>query len=324
MTGPMYVITGGAGFIGSHLARALVTRGETVRVVDDLSTGRIENLADILDEVELLEGDIRDPGHMARAVRSAEVVLHQAALPSVPRSIADPRASLDANVMGTLAVLEAARDAGVRRVVQASSSSVYGDTPVLPKATEMRPRPRSPYAAAKLAAEVLGQAFSASYGLEVVGLRYFNVFGPRQDPHSAYAAVIPRFITAVLEGRPVTVFGDGQQSRDFTFIDNVVAANLLAARADGVGGEVFNVATGRAISVNDMLDTICRQLGRNAEVTFEAPRVGDVRDSLADIGPATDLLGYRPQVGFEDGIKRTIASFVEARSDLDAFVHGPA
>lgn len=320
----MFMITGGAGFIGSHLARALLARGEAVRIVDDLSTGRLENLDGIHDQVEFLQGDIRDRDLMDRAVASVDVVLHQAALPSVPRSVADPRASLDANVMGTLTVLEAARDAGVRRVVQASSSSVYGDTPALPKATSMRPRPRSPYAVAKLAAETLGQAFTASYGLEVVAMRYFNVFGPRQDPHSAYAAVIPRFITAVLEDRPVTVFGDGEQSRDFTFIDNVVDANLRAAAADGVGGEVFNVATGHAVSVNGMLATICAQLGHETRVVFEPPRVGDVRDSLADIEPAIELLGYRPQVDFEEGIRRTIASFTAPEASLVTAVHGPA
>lgn len=308
----MFVITGGAGFIGSHLARAALARGEQVRIVDDLSTGRLENLADIRSDIELFEGDIRDRDLMDRAVAAADVVLHQAALPSVPRSIAEPRASLDTNVMGTLTVLEAARDAGVGRVVQASSSSVYGDTPMLPKATDMRPRPRSPYAVAKLAAETLGQAFTVSYGLEVVALRYFNVFGPRQDPHSAYAAVIPRFTTAVLDGRPVTVFGDGEQSRDFTYIDNVVDANLRAATTSGVGGEVFNVATGIAISVNSMLATICRELGREAEVSLEPPRVGDVRDSLADIEPARELLGYQPRVDFDDGIRRTITSFTGA------------
>lgn len=320
----MYVITGGSGFIGSHLARALLARGERVRIIDDLSTGRLDNLEGIRDDVDLVEGDIRDRDLVERALRSADVVLHQAALPSVPRSIADPRDCLDANVMGTLTVLEAARDAGVARVVQASSSSVYGDTPVLPKATSMRPHPRSPYAVAKLSAETLGQAFTASYGLDVVALRYFNVFGPRQDPHSAYAAVIPRFITAVLGGHPVTVFGDGNQSRDFTYIDNVVDANLRAADQPGVGGEVFNVATGHAVSVNDMLATICRQLDRHVEAVFELPRVGDVRDSLADIEPAERLLGYHAEVDFEEGIRRTIVSFTDGSAGLVASAHGAA
>ncbi|GAA3673620.1 SDR family oxidoreductase [Nocardioides ginsengisoli] len=312
----MYLITGGAGFIGSHLAHRLLNVGHRVRIVDDLSTGRRDNLAGIADEVELVEGDIRDPELMAAACRGVDVVLHQAALPSVPRSVADPRASLDANVMGTLNVLESARDAGVRRVVQASSSSVYGDTPVLPKTTAMRPQPRSPYAVAKLAAETLGQAFTASYGLEVVALRYFNVFGPRQDPDSAYAAVIPRFIAAVRDDRDVTIHGDGEQSRDFTYVDNVVDANLRAARAEGAGGQVFNVATGQAVSVNAMLATICGQLGRPARVVHEPPRVGDVRDSLADWAPAAEVLGYAPAVGFEEGIRRTIASLLAAPPSL--------
>jgi UDP-glucose 4-epimerase len=312
----MYLITGGAGFIGSHLARRLLNVGHRVRIVDDLSTGRRENLDEIRDDVELIVGDIRDRELMAAACRGVDVVLHQAALPSVPRSVADPRASLDANLMGTLTVLESARDAGVGRVVQASSSSVYGDTPVLPKSTDMRPRPRSPYAVAKLAAETLGQAFTASYGLEVVALRYFNVFGPRQDPHSAYAAVIPRFIAAVRDDREVTVHGDGEQSRDFTYVDNVVDANLRAARVDGAAGEVFNVATGRAITVNAMLATICAQLDRPARVVHEAPRVGDVRDSLADWAPAAEILGYAPAVGFEDGIRRTIDSLILAPPSL--------
>lgn len=304
----MHVITGGAGFIGSHLAHALVARGERVRVVDDLSTGSRANLADLPDGVELLVGDIRDAELMARATRGAQTVFHQAALPSVPRSIADPRASLDANVMGTLTVLEAARDNGVRRVVQASSSSVYGDTPALPKTAGMRPLPRSPYAVSKLAAETLGQAFATSYGLEVVALRYFNVFGPRQDPHSPYAAVIPRFIRAVRAGTPVTIFGDGRQSRDFTYIDNVVAANISAATSTEASGEVFNIATGHATTVNEMLALIGRLLGREPLVEHHPPRTGDVRDSLADLEPAARLLSYAPMVGFEEGLRRTIAA----------------
>lgn len=309
----MYLVTGGAGFIGSHLARALVERGERVRVVDDLSTGKESNLAGLRGGVELVVGDIRDASVMARATRGVEVVLHQAALPSVTRSITDPRSSLDSIVLGTLTTLEAAVAAGVRRVVQASSCAVYGDGPTLPQSVDARPLPRSPYAAAKLAAETLGQALSVSHDLEVVALRYFNVFGPGQDAQSDYAAVIPRFISAVRESRPVTIFGDGEQSRDFTYVADVVAANLLAADASGISGEVFNIATGRATTVNETLASICEHLGAPALPVFAAARPGEIRASLADIEPARQRLGYRPATDFGDGIRRTIAA-IEAAS----------
>lgn len=307
-----YLITGGAGFIGSHLSEAVLLRGDRVRILDDLSTGSLDNLASFRDDVEVVVGDIRDRDLVARAMDGIDVVLHQAALPSVPRSVADPIGSMDVNVMGTTTVLSAAQQAGVRRVVQASSSSVYGDTPTLPKHIDMRPAPRSPYAVAKLATETLGQAFHASYGLETVALRYFNVFGPRQDPRSAYAAVIPRFIAAVRDGEPVPVHGDGLQSRDFTYVENVVYANLLAATTSApVGGSVFNVATGSSVTLLEMLDGVCAILGRTATVQHLPARVGDVRHSVAECGPVREALGWAPSVDFHEGLRRTIASMAE-------------
>lgn len=249
----MILVTGGAGFIGSHIARSLAERGERVRVLDNLSSGRSDNLAGIAGEIEVIEGDLRDAEVVARAVDGCEVVYHQAAVPSVPRSVADPRTSLDAGITGTLNVLLAARDRGARRVVFASSSSIYGDTPVMPKQEDMTPKPLSPYAISKLSAEQLCGVFTRLYGLETVALRYFNVFGPNQDPASEYAAVIPKFIAAVAAGERPTIFGDGEQSRDFTYIANVVDANLRAAAVPEASGRVFNIASGRAITVNRML-----------------------------------------------------------------------
>lgn len=310
-----YLVTGGAGFIGSHLVERLVAEGHRVRVLDDLSTGRRANLTQVLADVELMEGDIRDADAVARAMSGVEVVLHQAALPSVPRSVADPVGSLEINVMGTATVLDAAHRAGVRRFVQASSSSVYGDTEVLPKRVDMRPSPRSPYAVAKLAAETLGQAFHATHGLETVALRYFNVFGPRQDPHSAYAAVIPRFITAVRDGLPVPVHGDGLQSRDFTFVENVVQANLAAATTtEAIGGSVFNVATGTSVTLLQMLDLVCSILGTSATVEHQPSRVGDVTHSWADCEPFRSAVGWAPSVDFTEGLRRTVASLTSSES----------
>ena len=305
----MILVTGGAGFIGSHIARSLAENGERVRVLDNLSSGRSDNLAGIAGEIEVIEGDLRDAEVVARAVDGCEVVYHQAAVPSVPRSVADPRTSLDAGITGTLNVLLAARDRGARRVVFASSSSIYGDTPVMPKQEDMTPKPLSPYAISKLSAEQLCGVFTRLYGLETVALRYFNVFGPNQDPASEYAAVIPKFIAAVAAGERPTIFGDGEQSRDFTYIANVVDANLRAAAVPEASGRVFNIASGRAITVNRMLALVGELLGKSAEADYTDPRPGDIRDSLADISAARDVLGYDPEVSFEDGMAMTVAAF---------------
>jgi len=302
----MYLVTGGAGFIGSHIVESLLQRGERVRVLDNFSSGRSENLAHLRERIDLIEGDIRDSDTVTRAMQGVEVVFHQAAVPSVPRSIADPRTSFDANVTGTLNVLLAARDAGCRRVVFASSSSVYGDTPVMPKVETMPPQPLSPYAISKLTGEQLCGVFTRIYGLETVALRYFNVFGPRQDPTSAYAAVIPKFIAALTSGDTPVIFGDGEQSRDFTYIDNVVDANLRAATASEAAGQVFNVASGRAITVNQMLAAVADLLDIDAHAQHDPPRPGDVRDSLADIAAAQTTLGYEVRVPFNEGLARTV------------------
>ena len=311
------LVTGGAGFIGSHLTEALLRRGDSVRVLDDLSTGRRENLAAFERDIELIIGDLRDPEVVARAVRGVDVVFHQGALPSVPRSIADPATVHDVNATGTLNVLLAARDAGVRRVVYASSSSVYGDSPTLPKREDMPIAPKSPYAASKLAGEQYCRAFAASYGMATVCLRYFNVFGPRQNPRSQYAAVVPRFIDALLDGARPVVFGDGRQSRDFTFVDNVVSANLRAS-LDASGTGVFNIACGQAYTLLDLLAELGRVLGVNPEPVWEPGRAGDVKHSLADIEAARRHLGYEPQVGFREGIARTAEWFRSARAGAQA------
>jgi len=301
-----YLVTGGAGFIGSHIATALASQGEPTRIFDNLSTGKRSNLADFADQIEFVEGDLRDLEAVRAAVRGVEVVFHQGALPSVPRSISDPVGSLESNVNGTLHVLVAAREAGVRRVVYASSSSVYGDSPTLPKREEMPPRPLSPYAIQKLTGEQLCLAWTRLYGLEAVALRYFNVFGPRQDPSSEYAAVIPKFLSALLEGRRPTVFGDGEQTRDFTYVDNVVAASLLAATASGASGHALNVGCGEQISLNHLLRTAGELLGVAVRAEYAAARPGDVHDSLADISRARRLLGYSPRIGVREGLMRTL------------------
>jgi len=306
-------VTGGAGFIGSHLAHRLLADGHDVRVLDSFATGRRENLA-VLDGIELVEGDIRSYERAHNAVRDCEVVLHQAALPSVPRSIQDPLTSAAVNTTGTLNVLLAARDAGVRRVVYASSSSVYGAGEELPKREDMPPAPISPYAVSKLAAEAYCRVFSEVYGLECVALRYFNVFGPRQDPHSQYAAVIPRFISAVLEGRRPVVFGDGGHSRDFTFVDNVVEGNLLALSAPGAVGEVFNVACGERFSLSEVLSVIGEITGNEVDPEHLPRRSGDVPHSQADIAKARRLLGYEPSVGFVEGVRATVDHMVDQRA----------
>ncbi len=307
----MLLVTGGAGFIGSHIVERLVEMGEPVRILDNFSTGKRENLAGVLDRIEIVEGDLRDPEAVRRAVTGVRTVFHQAAVPSVPRSIADPETTMDVNVMGTLNLLQAARDAGCKRIVFASSSSVYGNTPVLPKTETMTPSPLSPYAVSKLTGEHLCSVFTHVFGLETVSLRYFNVFGPRQDPHSQYAAVIPKFVQALKTGDEPTIFGDGEQSRDFTYVANVVDANLRAATADGVAGRVFNVASGRAVSINTLLATIAERMGVEARPRYCPPRPGDVRDSLADIAAARECLGYQVSVPFEDGIAQTVAAAAE-------------
>jgi nucleoside-diphosphate-sugar epimerase len=303
------LVTGGAGFIGSHLAERLVRDGHDVRVLDNLATGRRQNILPLADEIELVEGDIQSYERVHNAVNGMEIVFHQAALPSVPRSVQDPLTSNATNVIGTLNVLLAARDAGVRRVVFASSSSVYGQNPVLPKSEDLATLPISPYAVAKLAGEGYCRSFYSVYGLETVCLRYFNIFGPRQDPLSQYSAVIPSFIAALLERRAPTIFGDGEQSRDFTYVDNAVEANLLAASsADGIG-DVFNIACGEEVSLNQLMAELRHQLDTSIEAEHAPDRVGEVRHSLADVSRAEAVLGYRPGVEFADGIARTLESW---------------
>jgi len=301
------LVTGGAGFIGSHIVRRLLRSGHMVRVVDNLSTGRRENLAEVASDVELLAGDLCDAGVCARAVDGVEVVFHLAALGSVPRSIADAWGSHDANVNGTVRLLEAARHGGVRRVVYSSSSSVYGDTPTLPKVESMEVLPRSPYAASKLSGEQYVLAYARAGLLEGAALRYFNVFGPRQDPNGAYAAVIPLFLKAALTGTPAAIFGDGLQTRDFTYVDNVVEANLLAATgpAERVNGSVVNVGAGGRTSLLELLALVERVSGRPVALEHRPPRGGDVRDSLAGLDRAHAVLGYAPLVSLEDGLATT-------------------
>ncbi len=303
-----YLVTGGAGFIGSHLAEALRRRGHRVRVADSLVTGKRRNLSH-LDDVEFLEGDLAEASFAARAVEGMDYVLHQAAIPSVPRSVADPVTSNRANIDASLNVLVAARDAGVKRFVYAGSSSVYGNTPTLPKHERMPALPLSPYALQKYVAEQYCQLFTRLYGLETVTIRYFNVFGPRQDPGSPYSGVISLFVTALLDGRPPIVYGDGEQTRDFTYVANVVDGVLRACEADGVAGEVINVATGGRISLNRLLEVMNAIVGANARAVYREPRAGDVRDSQADISKAQRLLGYAPLVMLDDGLRHTIDWF---------------
>ena len=307
------LVTGGGGFIGSNLVERLLREGHDVRVLDNFATGRRENLIELLDQIDLIEGDIQSYERVHNAVRGCEVIFHQAALPSVPRSIQDPLTSNAANVTGTLNVLLAARDAGVRRVVYASSSSTYGASEALPKREELPALPISPYAVAKLAGEGYCRAFHQVYGLETVALRYFNVFGPRQDPLSQYAAVIPRFILAFLDGEPPVVYGDGEQSRDFTYVDNAVDANLLAAAAERVAGRTYNIACGQRISLNALLDELRAQTGKAIESTYLPARPGDVRHSLADIETARSELGYDPSVDVIEGLRRTLAWYANSR-----------
>jgi len=302
-----YLVTGGAGFIGSHIVEELLRRGRKVRVLDNFLTGKRGNLAPFDGRIEVLEGDIRDPDACRRAVRGMDYVLHQAALPSVPRSLADPVLTDDINVRGTLNVLWAAREAGVRRLVFASSSSCYGDDPGLPKKEGREGRPLSPYAVSKIAGEGYLQVFTLTYGLEAVALRYFNVFGPRQDPFSPYAAVIPLFINRILRDERPVIFGDGEQSRDFTYVANVVEANLLACEAPGAAGRILNVAGASRITVNELAGKINACLGASVLPEHVDPRPGDIRHSYADISEARAVLGFSPSVGFDEGLRRTIA-----------------
>ncbi len=306
----LYLVTGGAGFIGSNIGEALIRRGDAVRVLDDFSTGRRENLA-TLTGVELVEGDLRAAATVRRAVAGVDGVFHQAALRSVPRSVDDPLSSNEVNVTGTLVLLQACREAKVRRLVYASSSSCYGDDPALPKVETLPTRPVSPYAVSKLAAEHYCHVFARLYGLETVSLRYFNVFGPRQNPESKYSAVIPRFLDQALKGEPLEIHGDGEQSRDFTYIDNVVQGNLLAMSTPGVSGETFNVACGTRHSLLAIADAIGDFLGFQPPRNHVGARAGDVRHTLADIGKAERVLGFRPSVDFAEGMRRTCAYFVD-------------
>jgi UDP-glucose 4-epimerase len=305
----VYLVTGGAGFIGSNLVEALLERGHQVRVVDNFSTGRRENLNSFRNDIELFEMDITDAQALHRAFTGVEFVLHQAALPSVPRSIEDPMGTFRASVEGTVNVLEASRRVGVRKLVFASSSSIYGANPELPKRETMLPAPMSPYAAAKLSAETFCRVYHRVYGLPTTCLRYFNVFGPRQDPKSQYAAVIPKFITAGLKRQSVVVYGDGEQSRDFTFIDNVVQANILAAENPAGAGEVFNAACGDRITLNQMLALIEEKLQHPIQREYVTGRPGDVPHSQADITLLCQTLGYKPEISFRDGMTKTIEYF---------------
>ena len=304
---PLYLVTGGAGFIGSHLSEALVKRGERVRVLDNLMTGNLANFAHLAGQVEFIEASITDYDATRRAAEGVSVIFHEAAIPSVPRSVKDPQLNHDSNVNGTFNVLMAARDAGVRRVVYAASSSAYGNTETLPKTETMLPSPLSPYAAAKLVGEYYCQVFAGVYGVETVALRYFNVFGPRQDPSSPYSGVISKFVTMLLAGKSPTIYGDGEHSRDFTYIDNVVDANLRAAEAPDASGQVINVAIGARITLNQLLAELQQIIGTSLGTNYEAERAGDVRDSLADISRARQLLGFEPLVSLREGLERTVA-----------------
>ncbi len=300
------LVTGGAGFIGSHIVDALVERGDTVRVLDDFSTGFDRNLSRVRDRIEIIRGSVADADVTALAVKGVDCIYHQAALASVPLSVNRPLEVNHACVTGTLTLLDAARRANVRRVVYAASSAAYGDSPYAAKRESDLPEPLSPYAAAKLAGEQYCRAFTHTYGLETVGLRYFNVFGPRQDPDSPYSAVIPLFLTALLQGRQPTVFGDGQQTRDFTYVGNIVRGNLLAGRCDDAIGQVINLADGRRTSLLRLVEVLNALVGTDIQPDFQPPRTGDIKDSLADITRARKLLGYQPIVDFEAGLAKSI------------------
>ena len=304
----LHLITGVAGFIGSSIARALLERGEQVRGIDNLATGKRENIEEIADHIDFREADLLDLDAMKEACHGVECVYHQAAIPSVPKSVLDPLGSNQVNVDGTVNILIAARDAKVRRMMYAASSSAYGDTPTLPKREDMTPNPISPYAVAKLASEYYMISFYRCYGLETVSLRYFNIFGPRQDPTSPYSGVLAKFITQMLNGKQPTIFGDGEQSRDFTYINNAVEANLLACKAPAkqVAGRVFNVATERRVTLNESFKFLQTLTSYSGSPIYEAERDGDIKHSLADISAAEEHLGYKPRVSFEDGLRLTV------------------
>ncbi|MCG3179875.1 MAG: UDP-N-acetylglucosamine 4-epimerase [Phycisphaerae bacterium] len=310
------LITGGAGFVGSHLTDHFLAHGHDVRVFDNFATGRRENIAHLAGKkrFELIEGDLRQPEQVAAACKGVDVISHQAAIPSVPRSVADPALTHDVNVNGTFNLLMAARDAGVRRVVYAASSSAYGDVEVSPKVETLRPRPKSPYAVHKLLGEYYMKVFNDQFGVQAVSLRYFNVFGPRQDPKSQYAAVVPAFLTNMLAGKSPLIYGDGLQSRDFTFIENVKQANYLAATVDAVNGESVNIACGASVTLLEMVAVINKMLGTQIKPRHDPERAGDVKHSLADITAARELLGYAPVVEFEEGLKRSLDYYRSAKA----------
>jgi nucleoside-diphosphate-sugar epimerase len=308
------LVTGGAGFIGSNIAAALIDRGARVRIIDDLSTGYVENIAEIGGDIDFIQANLNDQKALSRALEDVELVFHEAAIPSVPRSVAKPTETHEASVNGTFSLLLAARDQKIRRLVYAASSSAYGDQPDLPKRENMRPDPLSPYAVAKLVGEYYCQVFTRAYALETVSLRYFNVFGPRQDPGSQYSGVISRFIDSALNEKQPTIYGDGEQSRDFTYISNVVDANLKAAESDSAVGQVINIANGERITINEVFEMVKKLTGRSTlKAEYASPRAGDVRDSLADLSLARSLLGYRPEVGLEKGLRLTIDWWVKSR-----------
>ena len=306
-----YLVTGGAGFIGSNICRELVSQGCFVRVLDNLLTGKKSNLAGIIDRVEFVEADMGDPAVARAAMKGIDVVLHQGALPSVPRSVDDPAATHRHCVDATFTLLLTARDMGIKRFVYAASSSAYGDTPTLPKTETMLPMPLSPYAVGKLVGEHYCSVFYKVFGLETISLRYFNVFGPHQDPASQYAAAIPAFVMAILKDKPPTIYGDGEQSRDFTYVDNVVHANLLAARAKHTAGEAINIACGQAVTLNEIVAMINTSVGKNVKPVYTDRRAGDVMHSLADIKLARKLIGFKPRVSFEQGLQKAVAWYRE-------------
>ncbi|GIN13542.1 epimerase [Shouchella clausii] len=304
-----YLVTGGAGFIGSNIAKALVAKGEKVKILDNFNTGKKENIAEFIDEVDVIDGDFTNEKTVQSALKQVDIVFHQGAIPSVPKSIQNPLGSNHANVSGTLQLLQGAVEAKVSRFIYAASSSAYGDSETLPKHEQLPGNPMSPYAVSKYAGELYCKVFYNLYGLETISLRYFNVFGPRQDPNSKYAAVIPSFIKAMLNDKPPTIFGDGTQSRDFTFIDNVVSANLLAANAPKLQGESVNIGGGASIDLNSLVDEINSLLGKHIQASYGPERPGDVKHSLADIHLAEKLIAYRPTVSFQEGLRQTVDWF---------------